>query len=93
MSKQITEGDSEESKVVSISEAAEMYDVTRQAIYVAIKLKKLKAKKESTRWTICLNDLEEYRKERYSRMKSVFQGEPLYDNQKGYFSIHQTAKI
>lgn len=85
--------DNAEGKLVSISEAAELYDVTRQAIYVAIKLKKLKAKKDTSRWTIKLSDLEEYRRERYSRMKSVYDGEPLYDNEKGYFSIHQTAKI
>jgi excisionase family DNA binding protein len=82
-----------DSKLVSISEAAEIYDVTRQAIYVAIKLNKLKAKKDRSRWTINLDDLEEYRRQRYSRMKSTFQGEPLYDNEKGYFSIYQTAKI
>jgi excisionase family DNA binding protein len=83
----------EDGKVLTISEAAELYDVTRQAIYVAIKLKKLKAKKDTSRWTIQLSDLEEYRRERYSRMKSTYEGEPLYNNEQGFFSIHQTAKI
>ncbi len=87
------ESTGEEGKVLTISEAAELYDVTRQAIYVAIKLKKLKAKKDTSRWTIQLSDLEAYRQERYSRMKSTYEGEPLYDNEKGFFSIHQTAKI
>lgn len=82
-----------DSKLVSISEAAELYDVTRQAIYVAIKLNKLKAQKDKSRWKIHLDDLEIYRRDRYSRMKSKFEGEPLYDNGKGFFSIHQTAKI
>jgi len=54
-------------KVVSITEAARINGVTRQAIYVAIKQKKLKARKDSTRWTIHLDDLEEYRKQKYSR--------------------------
>jgi excisionase family DNA binding protein len=49
-------------KVVSITEAARINNVTRQAIYVAIKQKKLKASKDSTRWTIHLDDLDEYRK-------------------------------
>ena len=39
----------EEKKVVSITEAAKLNNVTRQAIYVAIKFNKLKAKKETTR--------------------------------------------
>lgn len=36
----------EEKKFVSITEAAEINNVTRQAIYVAIKLNKLKAKRK-----------------------------------------------
>ncbi len=80
-------------KVVSITEAARINNVTRQAIYVAIKQKKLRATKDATRWTIHLDDLEEYRKNKYSRTKSTFEGTLLFDNQKGYFSIGQTAKL
>jgi excisionase family DNA binding protein len=80
-------------KVVSITEAAKINNVTRQAIYVAIKQKKLKAFKDTTRWTIDLEDLEAYRKQKYSRSKSMFNGELLFDNQKGYFSVNQAAKI
>ncbi|NGX61512.1 MAG: hypothetical protein K940chlam9_00998 [Chlamydiae bacterium] len=78
-------------KVVSITEAAKINKVTRQAIYVAIKQKKLKATKK-TRWEIELKDLEEYRKNKYSRTKSMFDGELLFDNQKGYYSVNQVAK-
>ena len=84
---------SEEKKVVSITEAAKLNNVTRQAIYVAIKLNKLKATKETTRWTINLDDLEEYRLQKYSRTKSVFNGELLFDNNKGYFSVNQVAQM
>ena len=80
-------------KVVSITEAARINNVTRQAIYVAIKQKKLKATKDSTRWTIHLDDLEEYRRNKYSRTKSMFNGELLFDNRKGYYSINQAAKV
>ncbi len=82
-----------DSKVVSITEAARINNVTRQAIYVAIKQKKLKAAKDSTRWTIHLDDLEEYRKNKYSRTKSMFDGELLFDSRKGYHSINQVAKM
>ena len=81
------------SKFVSITDAAKLNKVTRQAIYIAIKLKKLRATKESTRWTINLEDLEEYRKQKYSRSKSTFDGELLFDNNKGYFSINQVARL
>lgn len=80
-------------KVVSITEAARINNVTRQAIYVAIKQKKLKATKDSTRWTIHLDDLDEYRKNKYSRTKSMFDGELLFDNRKGYYSVNQAAKV
>lgn len=82
----------EERQVVSITEAAKINNVTRQAIYVAIKLKKLKAKKESTRWTIDLADLEEYRRQKYSREKSMYDGELLFDKNKGLYSVRQTAE-
>lgn len=84
---------SEDKKVVSITEAAKLNKVTRQAIYVAIKLNKLKATKETTRWTISLEDLEDYRRQKYSRTKSVFDGELLFDNEKGYYSINQVARL
>lgn len=90
---QETEVVNPESKLVSITEAAKLNKVTRQAIYVAIKLNKLKARKETTRWTIHLDDLEEYRKQKYSREKSMFNGELLFDSTKGYHSVNQVAKM
>lgn len=85
--------ESNKPRVVSITEAARINNVTRQAIYVAIKQKKLRAHKDSTRWTIDLNDLEEYRRQKYSRAKSTFDGELLFDNNKGYYSVNQVAKM
>lgn len=84
---------SEDDKYVSITEAATINKVTRQAIYIAIKLGKLRAKKESTRWTIHLDDLEEYRKQKYSRSKSTYDGELIFDNGKGFYSVNQVAKM
>lgn len=82
-----------ETKLVSITEAAKLNKVTRQAIYVAIKLNKLKARKETSRWTIHLDDLEEYRKQKYSRTKSMHNGELIFDTTKGYYSVKQAARI
>jgi len=80
-------------KFVTLSEAAKINQVTRQAIYVAIKQKKLRAYKNPTRWIIDLDDLEEYRKLKYSRTKSMHNGELIFDNNKGFFSIQQAAKM
>lgn len=80
-------------KLVSITEAAKINGVTRQAIYVAIKQNKLKAHKDATRWTIDLDELESYRKTRYSREKSMHNGELIFDKAKGYYSVNQVAKL
>lgn len=80
-------------KLVSITEAAKIHNVTRQAIYVAIKANKLKAHKETSHWMIDLNDLREYKKMKYSRTKSVYKGELLFDSSKGHFSVGQVAKM
>jgi excisionase family DNA binding protein len=87
------EQETTEKKLVSITEAAKLNKVTRQAIYVAIKLNKLKASKETTRWTIHLDDLEAYRQQKYSRSKSMFEGELVFDNTKGYHSVNQVANL
>ncbi|MBF5051027.1 hypothetical protein CLAVI_000654 [Candidatus Clavichlamydia salmonicola] len=79
-------------KVVSITQAAKINSVTRQAIYVAIKQNKLKATK-TNRWEIDLKDLEDYRTNKYSRKKSTFDGELLFDNSKGLYSVNQVAEI
>jgi len=80
-------------KKISITDAAKLSDVTRQAVYVAIKQGKLKATKHTTRWYIYLEDLEEYRRQKYSRTKSMYQGALLFDNEKGFFSVNQVAKM
>lgn len=89
----VDEAHAQPKKLVTITEAARINGVTRQAIYVAIKQKKLKAQKDATRWLIRLEDLEEYRKNKYSRAKSTFDGELVFDNNKGFYSVNQVAKM
>ncbi len=86
------EGGPKNRRLVSITEAAKINNVTRQAIYVAIKQNKLKAFKDAARWMIDLDDLDEYRRQKYSRTKSMYNGELLFDNGKGFYSVNQVAK-
>jgi excisionase family DNA binding protein len=88
-----TSAPEEGKRLVSITEAAEINNVTRQAIYVAIKQNKLKATKQTTRWTIDLDDLKDYQSQKYSRSKSMYNGELLFDKKKGYYSVNQAAKL
>ena len=80
-------------EVVSITEAARLNNVTRQAIYVAIKQKKLRAYKQDTKWVIDIKDLDDYTQNKYSRTKSTFNGELIFDNKKGYFSVNQVMGV
>lgn len=83
----------DQKRFVTLSEAARMNNVTRQAIYVAIKQKKLRAYKNPTRWIIDVEDLHQYRQLRYSRAKSMHNGELVFDNNKGFYSIQQASKM
>src|SRR3972149_272401 len=85
--------DKEEKKLVTLKEAACIHGVTAQAIYVAIREKKLKAFKNPTRWMIALDDLQAYRMKRYSRANTTIDGELAYDNEKGFYSVPQVAKM
>lgn len=80
-------------RLVTITKAAEIHKVTRQAIYVAIKLNKLKAYKKTSRWMINLDDLDNYRDQRYSRTKSLHNGELIFSKEKGLFSVNQVANL
>ena len=79
--------------VMGIAEAANRHGVTPQAIYIALRQKKLKAKKDEARWVITLDDLEEYKRNKYSRLNTIIDGEPLFDNEKGFYSTSQAAQI
>ncbi|MCB1212756.1 MAG: helix-turn-helix domain-containing protein [Chlamydiia bacterium] len=79
---------------LSISQAAKLNQVSRQAIYIAIKLQKLKATKDNdARWTIHIDDLEDYISHKYCRSRSHIEGELIFDNTKGFYSINQVAKM
>lgn len=90
---EIKDLNSDDDNFVTLSEAARINNVTRQAIYVAIKQKKLKAYKNPTRWIIHKDDLATYRNLKYSRTKSMHNGELIFDNSRGFYSIQQAAKL
>ena len=79
---------------VSVSQAAKIKNVTRQAVYLAIKLKRLKAYKIDEKWLIYKKDLQEYDERRYSReFHSSFYGKPIFDDEKGYVSVDKASLI
>lgn len=81
------------STCVSVSEAAKIKKVTRQAIYLAIKLKRLKAYRHGDRWKVFLKDLQEYDEHRFSRVyHSTFRGEKIFNESRGMFSVDHASQ-
>lgn len=81
--------------LLSMKEAAQIEGLTWQSIYVAIRKKRLKATKDpkSGKWKVKRKDLEESRHKKYSRAEATFNGELIFDNSKGFYSIAQAAKM
>lgn len=86
-SKEITE------PLLTVSQAAKKNGVTRQAIFFAIKMKRLNAKKENDTWLIADTDLKQYSESKYCRSKSRKEGELVFDKSKGFYSIAEAAKL
>lgn len=78
-------------RLLTISQAAKDHGVTRQAIFFAIKMKRLNASKENDTWLITESDLKEYFENKYSRSKSRVDGELIFDKSKGFYSISEAA--
>lgn len=79
---------------VTVSQAAKIKQVTRQAIYLAIRLKRLKAYRHDDHWKVFLVDLNEYDNNRYSRVyHSTLDGKPVFDEAKGYFSVLKASRM
>ena len=85
----------ETTKWLTLREAAKISGVTTSAISAAINSNKLKAQGFSNphRWLIDPKDLEEYRKNKYSRALSRHNGALVFDKSKGFYSVSEAAKI
>jgi len=86
----------------SLSEAADYARICRQAVFVAIRKGQLKAEKRFVlnrrnrrlfQWIIKRSDLDEYRKNKYSREKRMVEGERLFDLERDRLSVLHAARI
>lgn len=80
-------------KLLNLTQAAQRLDVQRQAVWAALKKKRIPAEKINGRWMMTEKALDDYKATKYSRVHSVFNGRPLIDNNAGFFSLSQTAKM
>lgn len=78
----------------SVNETAEILGVTRQAVYLAIRLKKLEVEKIDLKWRISQEELEEFKKNRYDHTKTTRpDGALKFDPSEGRYSIRQFAEF
>lgn len=77
----------------SLRDAAKYAHMTYQAIHEAITRGKLTATKVNGKWHIFRHDLDNYRANRYNRQERKQRGVPVYDAEKGEFSVQQICKI
>ena len=78
--------------LLTITEASNMFNVTRQAIMIVIKSKRLNAKKEKSKWVISPEDWKSYLDTKYDRRFSVKDGEFLFDESLGKMSPKMLAQ-
>lgn len=77
----------------SLSEAAVYANVTRQAIYIAIKKNRITANKISGKWHISREDLDRYRASKYNGDNRKVLGYRIFDLEKGHYSVHIVGKL
>jgi hypothetical protein len=79
-------------KTLTITQASNIYDITRQAIAIAIKSKRLNAVKVKKHWYFTQEDWDKYHNSRYDRKHSVRNGRHIYDIETGVLSPSMIAK-
>jgi hypothetical protein len=80
-------------ELLTISEAAAHSRVSRQAIYVALRDKRLKGFIHKRKWFIKREDLDYYRSQKYIGDNRKNNGEPIFNLEKGIYSVHQLSKF
>jgi excisionase family DNA binding protein len=78
---------------LTLTEAAEYSHVTRQAVYVAIRKGKLQARKKGRKWLMTKEEIDAYRAIKYDPDRRRYQGQEVFDFEKGYFSVTHVSKI
>lgn len=80
-----------EFKGYSVSEVAKKEYLTRQAVYLAIHKKNLKASKFNGHWIINKSDVSEWKKNKHSRQRRIIDGKPLFSDE--YLDVKRSAEI
>lgn len=78
---------------MTVTDAARLKKVSRQALYLAIQLNRLKAFREGRRWMVFTGDLEEYYSDLWKWIRhSQHQEKIAKCEQQGYYMIGRAAE-
>ncbi len=80
---------------ITLSEAAELLNITRQSVHWAIKKGRILSKRdEYGRIFVNLDSLDYFEKTKFSRMETIkMNGEPLIKNEHGLITVNEAIKI
>jgi excisionase family DNA binding protein len=76
---------------VTITQAARLLAVTRGAIQIAVRNKRIPAQKKGNKYEIKTKHLQDYLMSKHSRRNLRFKGELVYDKEKGEYSVTEVA--
>ncbi len=78
---------------LTLIEAAHYIHVGRQAIYEAIRKNNIHAVKKDRRWVVTRQELDRYVENKYNSANRKFNGQKIFDLERGYYSVLQVSKI
>lgn len=78
---------------LTLNEVAEKRGITTSAVHYSIVKGKLKATKKNGRWVVKLSDVLKYEKNLYKHEFSLLKGKPVFDKNKGFYSVKEASEI
>lgn len=80
-------------ELLSIREAAKIRNVTKQAVYLAIREGRLKPFMRGKVMKVSMAAIMELEKKKYERVVKLFQGEEVFSDKNGVISVAKAAKL
>ncbi len=78
---------------ISILQASKLRNCTKQSIVYALKKNRLKGEKIDGKWMLKYQDFIDYINSRWDRKYSKFNDEPLYNREKGEYSVEEASRL
>ncbi len=80
-------------ELLTVDEAAKIRNVTRQAIYLAIREGRLKPYMRGKIIKVSMASILELQKKKYDRVIKLFQGQEVFSDKEGMISVYKAAQL